>query len=148
VAYFSPIIAAQLVGLALAAVSFTLPAKLSDPSLLPSLFAELDTSQPKPELSVRMTSIGDGWRLDFETSNWIFTDLCGRTSTPVAEGHAHIYVGDTKVGTATLPFFYIDSLPGTDPQVITVSLRGPDHRIIVYDGDVISAQVTLPPQAS
>ncbi|WP_341365815.1 hypothetical protein [Yoonia sp. BS5-3] len=143
-AYFSPILAAQLVGLAIAGVSVTLPTQLRDAGLPSSLFAELDTTQPKPALSVTATPTQTGWRLDFETENWIFSDLCGRTDQPTAEGHAHIYLGDEKIGMATLPFFYLDALPYGSNAPITVSLRGPDHRVVVYDGEVISAEITLP----
>ena len=147
-AYFSPIIAASFVGLSMAAVSVGLPLKLSDPSLPPSLFAVLDDNLPTPYLLVTATRVGQGWRLDFETENWMFSELCGRTTTPVPEGHAHIYAGDNKIGTATLPVFYIDTLPHDEIHLITVSLRGADHRVLVADGKVISAQVVLPPLAS
>ena len=141
-AYFSPILAAQLTGLTMAAVSFALPERLSDHTLPPSLFAELDPSTPKPSLSVTASPNGDGWRLDLEAENWAFSELCGRTKSPMAKGHAHIYLGETKIGTATLPVFYIDDLP-TGPQQITVTLRAADHRVLVHDGQVISAHVTL-----
>lgn len=141
-AYFSPLLAAQLTGLMMAAVSFALPEQLSEHTLPPSLFAELDPNMAKPTLTVSATPHGDGWRLDLETENWIFSELCGRTKPHMAEGHAHIYLGDTKIGTATLPVFYIDHLP-TGAQQITVTLRAADHRVLVHEGHVISAHVTL-----
>ncbi len=146
-ARFSPIVAASLTGLTMAIVSLGLPEQLRDPSLPPSLFLELDESAPKPTISVSATRVGQGWRLEFETENWIFSDLCGRTKPVVTEGHAHVFAGDNKIGMATLPVFFIDDLPDNETHEITVSLRGPDHRVLVTDGEVISAQITLPAQA-
>lgn len=113
----------------------------------PSLFATLDSSLPEPKLTVTATRVGEGWQLAFETENWVFTDICGRGTIPVAEGHAHIYVGDTKIGIAHWPVFYIDDLPDSGPHLITASLRSADHRVIVFDRKVISAEVMLHPSA-
>lgn len=140
--YFSPTLAVQLTGLMMAAVSFALPEQLSDHKLPPSLFAELDPNTAKPTLTVSATPHGDGWRLDLKTENWIFSGLCGRTRPQVSQGHAHIYLGETKIGTANLPVFYIDNLPPGEQQ-ITVTLRASDHRVVVHEGHVISADVTL-----
>lgn len=142
-AYFSPILAAPLVGLTMATVSFALPKQLSDPSLPSALFAELDPAQPTPEVSITATRVGDGWRLDLHTKNWIFTELCGRTIPATPEGHAHIYLDDRQIGTATLPVYYIDALPDDQPHLITVSMRAADHRVLVADGQVITANVVL-----
>ncbi|WP_260106109.1 hypothetical protein [Phaeobacter inhibens] len=109
-----------------------------------ALFVTLPAHQPQPDLQVSSVyNAADGWRLRIEVENFVFTDLCVRNATNLAQGHAHVHLGDKKLATAYQPNVVLGHLP-TGRHRITVSLRAQDHRVLGRErGGTFAATVII-----
>lgn len=143
--FISFLVFCLIVGLGL-----TLPKLYEDAPLPDTIYAQLPDTTPAPTLSMTIQTDDHGTlNLTFETTNFIFTELCTTVQTPVPVGHVHIYVDGMKAGTAYTPQFQIPDLtPGE--HVITASLRAKDHRVLATRDGVImdEATITYPPKLS
>lgn len=84
----------------------------------------------------------DGWNLTLEVENFHFDPQgAGGAHVPNA-GHAHLYIGDTKVARLYGPHFHIPDLsPGQ--HEITVALSNNDHEYYAVDGDRVEARAVV-----
>ncbi|MFW8634783.1 hypothetical protein [Cribrihabitans pelagius] len=92
------------------------------------LFVTLPEGGPVLSLAA-VQSAGGGWHLEIAAPGFTFSGLCALFPEGTPAGHAHVYKGSEKIGTAYQPLFPLGPLaPG--PHRFTVSLRASDHRVL------------------
>lgn len=88
--------------------------------------------EPAPAVSLNVSPDGEGWQIDIDAKDFIFSeDLMGLYHVP-GMGHAHIYVGGMKLGRLFAPTATIGALPSGTHEV-RVTLNTNDHRAYVVD---------------
>jgi hypothetical protein len=89
---------------------------------------------PTITLSAVPDSAG-GWNLHLDTSRFAWApEHAGGAHVP-GEGHAHVWVGDTKVGRAYGEWFYLpENLVPVGEQTVRVELNSNDHGIYAVPG--------------
>lgn len=134
----------------LAAVTVTVPMVNANGNPPPTLFLQLPSDRPEPELSLDAVRLPNGeWELHLLVRNFRFTAFCVAQATGAPIGHAHIYRGDQQVASAYFPVVPLGRLmPG--PHRFRAMLRGQDHRALVGQDGLIEADitVTVPPEAN
>jgi uncharacterized membrane protein YphA (DoxX/SURF4 family) len=107
---------------------------------LPStLFTLLPNAQPTPELEFKAERDSLGHVIvNIDAKNYTFAALCARTDvqSPIASGHAHVYVNDRKLGMISIPQIDLGALK-TGTYRVTVSLNDERHRFLVSKGKAL-----------
>lgn len=97
--------------------------------------------------TIAMTAVPDsagGWNLQLVTTRFTWAPEHAGGEHVDNEGHAHVWVGDTKVGRAYGDWFYLpESLVPTGEQTVRVVLNGNDHGDYEADGVTVVATVTV-----
>ncbi len=104
-----------------------------------TLFTRLPSHQPTPHLELKVERDASGHIvLDIDAQNFIFAALCTvpDEQSPIASGHAHIYVNNIKKGMISLPQKDLGVLP-TGRYRVTVSLNDARHRFLVSEGHAL-----------
>ncbi|MFW8595117.1 hypothetical protein [Cribrihabitans neustonicus] len=92
------------------------------------LFVTLPGDSPALSLAAVQSS-GGAWHLEISAPGFTFSGLCALDQNGAPAGHAHVFKGSEKIGTAYQPLFPLGPLPpGTHRY--TVSLRASDHRVL------------------
>lgn len=83
-----------------------------------------------------------GWNMHIEVSNFVFAPDHAGQSAIDGEGHAHLYVNDTKIARIYGDWYHIGSLP-TGTATIKVALYSNDHKALSVNGTPISQTVII-----
>lgn len=116
------------------------------PEPVPTVAAHELPSGEAPTLA--LTAVPDsagGWNLHLVTSRFTWApERVGGAHVP-GEGHAHVWVGDTKVGRAYGEWFYLpENLVPVGEQTVRVELTGNDHgSYAVPRGEPVAAVATV-----
>lgn len=108
-----------------------------------SVFLTLPATVEQPDLRMQIAKSTQGnWVLNIDVVAFQFTDICVTVADPVPIGHAHVIVDGQKVGTAYGPLFNLGDLPPGN-HVVSVVLRGQDHRAFIGTGRLIAQTMTV-----
>lgn len=98
-----------------------------------------DSKTPKVEIEVTADS-ESGYNLVLSTQNYDFTPLKVNEDPVQNEGHAHLYVNNTKIARLYTEFFHIPaSVMNTGVNTVRVTLNANDHSEWAKDGETIQA---------
>lgn len=98
---------------------------------------------PTIKLTAATDSAG-GWNLHIVTTRFTWAPEHAGAAHVDGEGHAHIWVGDTKIGRAYGEWFYLpESLVPVGEQTIRVELNSNDHGAYQAGGVPVQATVTV-----
>jgi hypothetical protein len=98
---------------------------------------------PAIALSATPDSAG-GWNLRILTTRFTWAPQHSGAAHVDGEGHAHVWVGDTKVGRAYGEWFYLpESLVPAGEQTVRVVLNGNDHGDYQADGVPVAGTLTV-----
>lgn len=105
--------------------------------------ATIDVTGSAPTLNMTITADpASGWNLHLNVSNFRFTpEHAGQAANP-GEGHAHLYINDTKIARIYGPWFHIGTLPAGQ-IAIRAALYSNDHKALTVNGTPISQTVTI-----
>jgi hypothetical protein len=85
-----------------------------------------------------------GWNLRIVTGGFTWAPQHSGGAHVDGEGHAHVWVGDTKVGRAYGEWFYLpESLVPAGEQTVRVVLNGNDHGDYQADGVPVTGTLTV-----
>ena len=91
-----------------------------------------------------LTDSAGGWILRIVTQRFTWAPERAGGAHEDGEGHAHVWVGDTKVGRAYGEWFYLpEGLVPAGEQTIRVSLNGNDHGAYEAAGVPVVGTVTV-----
>lgn len=106
---------------------------------------EVTTDTPIPTVAIEaLPDTKDGYNVHITTENFTFTpERVNETPIP-NEGHAHIFVNGIKISRVYGEWFYLPSSHFVSGEnIIEVTLNANDHSDWLYNGEHISAQVTV-----
>ncbi|UWQ79661.1 hypothetical protein K3725_01220 [Leisingera sp. S132] len=108
-----------------------------------AVFLEVGQHEPLPGLQLRTEQAAGGeWLLHIDAIHFTFSDVCLVQASGTHTGHAHVYQGGEKVGTAFTPVFSLGRLePGQ--HEFSVMLRAQDHRALIGPYGLIAARVKV-----
>jgi hypothetical protein len=97
--------------------------------------------------TIRLSATPDtagGWNLRIVTDRFTWSPEHAGGAHVDGEGHAHVWVGDTKVGRAYGEWFYLpESLVPVGEQTVRVVLNGNDHGDYRAAGTPVDSSVTV-----
>lgn len=100
-------------------------------------------SGPAPELNLVLSrDTGTNLNLQIAVEGFDFSPQSVNGEIAPGQGHAHIYVNETKVARAYGPWMHLTDVP--PKAAIRVTLNANDHSVWTLDGQPIAAQVTAP----
>lgn len=106
-----------------------------------SMFMVSEDEAPTVEVMVTEDT-KSGYNVKIMTTNFTFTPENVNGDNVVGEGHAHLYVGDKKIGRLYGPdFHYNGAFEGT--ETFRVTLNANDHSEYALDGEIIEATKTV-----
>lgn len=114
-----------------------------------AVFLQLPEDVPEPKVSLTAYQAAPGhWRLEIDAAQFQFSDLCVPDAAAIPVGHAHVIQNGVKVASAYQPVIDLGNLPPGSHRIAVV-LRGQDHRALVGQTGLISAElVVFVPRAS
>lgn len=101
--------------------------------------------EPAPQVSLSVTSDGDGWKVEAITDDFTFSEPITDMGHIPGYGHGHLYVNGTKLQRMYTPSARIGALlPGR--YTVELTLNTNDHRAYVVEGHPVSAtaQIEVP----
>ncbi len=106
---------------------------------------ELDGTKPVPTLALQaLPDSKDGYNIQLQTTNFLFTPEKVGGAPVVNEGHAHLFINGKKIGRLYGPWVNIGKAMLSDGEnVIEVTLNANDHSDWAYMGNHISAKVSV-----
>lgn len=103
---------------------------------------ELTNEEALPSVVLAVTKDPTlGWNAKVTLENFIFSPENVSTEHVLGEGHAHIYVNDTKINRIYGDWYHLSDL--TTGDEVSVRLSTNDHREIAYQGEVIADRVII-----
>jgi hypothetical protein len=107
---------------------------------------------PQVQLSVKKDSLG-GFNIHIITKNFIWKPDSASGFYVEGEGHAHLYVDETKIARVYGEWFHLDTQPygiKAGKHNLIASLNGNDHVIYTIEGVAISAtqEIEIPQEES
>ncbi|MEM8694116.1 MAG: hypothetical protein AAGG57_19885 [Pseudomonadota bacterium] len=138
-AAFAPCILAILLG----SVVFAAPIVNGNGRPPRAVFLVLPDDIEPPKVSLQVEPFAQGkYRVQIDTTEFQFTDICVAQAQAAPIGHAHVHVNGAKVASAYQPVVLIGPLaPGE--HVIDVVLRGQDHRAILGRTGLVQGTVEV-----
>lgn len=105
--------------------------------------AYIEAASPPPQLTIEIEEdLHGGWNLQLLTADFTFApEMCGKEHIS-GQGHAHLYVNDTKVARLYGPWFHIGDLPPGKHE-IKVTLTSNDHNEYTVEGVPLSSSQTV-----
>lgn len=105
--------------------------------------ATVDVSGDAPTLSMSITADpASGWNLHLDVTNFRFAPEHAGQLPVTGEGHAHLYVNDTKIARIYGPWFHIDTLP-EGQATVRAALYSNDHKALTTNGTPINQTLTV-----